>query len=50
MTDSDLKRYSLIIFSISLANFMAAFDATIVSVALPTISDVFNITPGMAVS
>ena len=39
-------RFTLLIVSISLANFIAAFDATIVSVANPTISKLFNILPG----
>ncbi|MDD1729774.1 MAG: MFS transporter [Methanospirillum sp.] len=40
--------FTLLIVSISLANFMAAFDGTIVNVALPTISKLFNILPGTA--
>jgi EmrB/QacA subfamily drug resistance transporter len=40
--------FKLLIVSISLANFIAAFDATIVNVALPTISKLFNILPGTA--
>lgn len=40
--------FVLLIFSISLANFMAALDGTIVSVALPTISQIFTVAPGMA--
>jgi len=47
-TSTRQKGFALLILSISLANFMAALDSTIVSVALPTISDVFNITPGTA--
>ena len=38
----------LLIFSISLANFMSAIDGTIVTVALPTISHVFDVSPGVA--
>jgi len=38
----------LLIFSISLANFMSAIDGTIVTVALPTISEIFGVSPGMA--
>ncbi|PWR70008.1 MFS transporter [Methanospirillum lacunae] len=43
---SDHTRFTLLIISIALANFIAAFDATIVSVANPTISALFNILPG----
>lgn len=35
--------YTLLIISIALANFMAGFDATIVTIALPTIAKVFNL-------
>ena len=35
--------YSLLILSISLATFMAALDGTIVNIALPTISEAFNV-------
>lgn len=40
--------FTLLIVSISLANFMSAFDGTIVNVALPTISKIFNVLPGTA--
>lgn len=46
--DTQKKGFTLLIISISLANFMAAFDATIVNVALPTISKIFNVLPGTA--
>jgi len=35
--------YTLLILSISLATFMAALDGTIVNIALPTISEAFNV-------
>ncbi|MFH0966605.1 MAG: MFS transporter [Methanobacteriota archaeon] len=37
------NNYILIIISIALANFMAGFDATIVTIALPTIANEFNL-------
>jgi EmrB/QacA subfamily drug resistance transporter len=37
------NNYILIIISIALANFMAGFDATIVTIALPTIATDFNL-------
>jgi len=47
-TDIHHNGFTLLIISISLANFMAAFDGTIVNVALPTISKIFNVLPGTA--
>ncbi len=38
-----LGKYALLIISISLATFMASLDGTIVNIALPTISESFNI-------
>ena len=38
------KGFSLLIISISLATFMSALDGTIVNIALPTISQAFNVT------
>ncbi len=37
------KSFTLLIISISLATFMSALDGTIVNIALPTISDAFNV-------
>ena len=39
------NKYILIIVSIALANFMAGFDATIVTIALPTIAKEFSLSP-----
>lgn len=39
--------YMLLIVSIALANFMAAFDSTIVTIALPTIAKVFSLPVSM---
>jgi len=47
-SNGTIQGFTLLIVSISLANFMSAFDATIVNVALPTISKVFNVLPGTA--
>ncbi len=47
-TNVPMKGFALLVFSISLANFMSAIDGTIVTVALPSISEVFNVTPGTA--
>ena len=40
--------YSLLIVSIALANFMAAFDSTIVTIALPVIAKIFFLPAAMA--
>jgi EmrB/QacA subfamily drug resistance transporter len=40
--------YTLLIVSIALANFMAAFDSTIVTIALPTIATIFSLPATMA--
>ena len=40
--------YTLLIVSIALANFMAAFDSTIVTIALPTIARIFSLPASMA--
>jgi len=40
--------YMLLIVSIALANFMAAFDSTIVTIALPVIAKIFSLPAGMA--
>lgn len=42
--DTPGKGFGLLIISISLATFMSALDGTIVNIALPTISQVFNVT------
>jgi drug resistance transporter, EmrB/QacA subfamily len=42
-TGSARSGYTLLILSISLATFMAALDGTIVNIALPTISEAFNV-------
>jgi EmrB/QacA subfamily drug resistance transporter len=42
--DTRKKGFSLLIISISLATFMSALDGTIVNIALPTISQAFNVT------
>ena len=47
-TDIHRVRYPLLMFTIALANFMSALDASIVTVALPTISKIFSILPGTA--
>lgn len=39
--------YSLLIVSIAIANFMAAFDATIVTIALPTIAKIYSLPVSM---
>lgn len=39
--------YMLLIVSIALANFMAAFDSTIVTIALPTIATIFSLPAAM---
>ena len=39
--------YTLLIVSIALANFMAAFDSTIVTIALPTIAKIFSLPVSM---
>lgn len=41
-------RYTLLMVTIALANFMSALDASIVNVALPTISGLFHVLPGTA--
>ncbi|MEI7857514.1 MAG: MFS transporter [Methanomicrobiales archaeon] len=41
--ETDTKGFNLLIISISLAAFMSALDGTIVNIALPTISSVFDI-------
>ena len=41
--DNHENGFSLLIISISLATFMSALDATIVNIALPTISSAFNV-------
>lgn len=41
-------RYTLLIVSIALANFMAAFDSTIVTIALPVIAKIFYLPVTMA--
>lgn len=45
--DTPGSGYTLLIVSIALANFMAAFDATIVTIALPTIAKVFSLPVSM---
>jgi len=40
--------YMLLIVSIALANFMAAFDSTIVTIALPVIAKIFSLPASMA--
>ena len=40
--------YTLLIVSIALANFMGAFDSTIVTIALPTIAKIFGLPVSMA--
>nr|WP_320160481.1 MFS transporter [uncultured Methanoregula sp.] len=40
--------YMLLTVSIALANFMAAFDSTIVTIALPVIAKIFSLPAGMA--
>ncbi len=45
--DTRKKGFSLLIISISLATFMSALDGTIVNIALPTISEAFNVTTSM---
>jgi EmrB/QacA subfamily drug resistance transporter len=40
--------YTLLIVSIALANFMAAFDSTIVTIALPVIAKIFSLPASMA--
>ena len=40
--------YTLLIVSIALANFMAAFDSTIVTIALPVIAKIFSLPVTMA--
>ncbi|MFA4878307.1 MAG: MFS transporter [Methanoregula sp.] len=40
--------YTLLIVSIALANFMAAFDSTIVTIALPVIAQIFSLPVTMA--
>ncbi len=42
--DNRKKGFGLLIISISLATFMSALDGTIVNIALPTISQAFNVT------
>lgn len=42
-TGTSRSGYTLLILSISLATFMAALDGTIVNIALPTISEAFNV-------
>ncbi|WP_300041052.1 MFS transporter [Methanospirillum sp.] len=42
------NRFTILMVTIALANFMAALDSSIVTVALPTISKIFNILPGTA--
>jgi len=39
----DMKGYSLLIFSISLATFMSSLDGTIVNIALPAITETFHL-------
>jgi EmrB/QacA subfamily drug resistance transporter len=41
--DTPKNGYTLLIVSIALANFMAAFDSTIVTIALPTIARIFSL-------
>jgi EmrB/QacA subfamily drug resistance transporter len=41
--DASERHYTLILISISLATFMTALDGTIVNIALPTISEIFNL-------
>lgn len=41
--DLTQRHYTLILISISLATFMTALDGTIVNIALPTISEIFNL-------
>ncbi len=45
---SPQTRFSILMITIALANFMSALDASIVNVALPTISEIFAILPGTA--
>ncbi len=40
---ADKNGYTLLIISIAIANFMAGFDATIVTIALPTIAKIFSL-------
>ncbi|MDO9539259.1 MAG: DHA2 family efflux MFS transporter permease subunit [Methanocalculus sp.] len=40
---SSNRNYTLLLISISLATFMSALDGTIVNIALPTISEIFNL-------
>jgi len=42
------RGYTLLIVSIALANFMAAFDSTIVTIALPVIAKIFSLPASMA--
>ncbi|MDD1719609.1 MAG: MFS transporter [Methanoregulaceae archaeon] len=42
-TGSQTKGFGLLIVSISLATFMSSLDGTIVNIALPTISEAFNV-------
>jgi len=42
------RGYTLLIVSIALANFMAAFDSTIVTIALPAIAKIFSLPVTMA--
>jgi EmrB/QacA subfamily drug resistance transporter len=41
--ETSRKGFSLLIISISLATFMSALDGTVVNIALPTISETFNV-------
>jgi len=43
-----VQKYMLLIVSIALANFMAAFDSTIVTIALPVIAKIFSLPASMA--
>ena len=47
-TDNPGHGYTLLIVSIALANFMAAFDSTIVTIALPVIAKIFYLPVTMA--
>jgi EmrB/QacA subfamily drug resistance transporter len=44
LADTGKRGFGLLIISISLATFMSALDGTIVNIALPTISEAFNVT------
>lgn len=45
--DTQKNGYMLLIVSIALANFMAAFDSTIVTIALPVIATIFSLPAAM---